>query len=98
MAEPNIYSKFTGALDLSNVLGSFYNLCVQAGALTLAAANGVAGGTAIIPIQSDGSAINIPVAWIQYGGDAISTTAGQVNHLTVMYKDAATIYYSNKVV
>lgn len=98
MQEPNIYKNFTGALDLSNVLGAFYDLCVQTGVLTLAAANGVAGGTAIIPIQANGSAINIPGTWIQYGGDAISTTVGQVNHLTVLYKDANTIYYTNKVV
>lgn len=98
MRRVTIIEQFSGPLDLSNPLGAMYLEHTQTGVLTLSESNGQAGGCALIPIVASGDAINLPVAWIKYGGDDISVVAGETNHLTVVYKDEDTIYWSNKVV
>lgn len=100
MQTNTIIQKFSGAFPCNDTDGSILsdNFYEQTGALTLSVSNGVPGGNALIPIKANGSAINVPGAWIKYGGDDISTVAGDVNHLMVLYKDADTIYYTNKVI
>lgn len=96
--EADFISAFTGSLSLSNVLGTSYATHQQSGDLTItAAANQVINGTATIPIIADGNDINIDPSWIQIGGDAISTTPGDVNHLIVTFTGQQ-YYYANKVV
>jgi hypothetical protein len=91
-------SNFTGALNLGNHAGTLYKDHAQTGAITLVGSGGSPGGWAFIKITANGDAINVPVAWIKYGGDDISIVAAAVNHVQVFYKDADTIYYTNKVV
>jgi hypothetical protein len=96
--KPVIFSSFSGALNLGNQEGTLYNNHTQTGALTLSASNGSPGGWALVPILANGDAINIPGAWIKYGGDDISIVNGQTNHFQAFFKDETTIYYTNKVV
>ena len=95
---PEQQEVFTGILDLSNPSGTLYPDYTQTGALTLSVGSSEPGGWAVAKITANGSAINIPGAWIQFGGDSISTTASQVNHLHIFYKDSSTVYYTNKVI
>lgn len=97
MSKPKIMSQFSGALNLGDPEGTLYLQHQQSGAITLSVANGSPGGWALVPIVADGNAINVPAAWILYGGDAISIVVDDVNHIQVFYKDADTIYYTNKV-
>lgn len=90
---------FAGALNLGNPAGTFYKTHNQTGALTLGVAGApTRGGWAQIVIIANTSAINVPAAWIKFGGDDISTTNAAANHLCVMFRDDDTIYYTNKVV
>lgn len=98
MNKPKIMSQFSGALNLGDAEGTLYHEHAQTGAITLAVANGSPGGWALVPIMANGDAINVPAAWIQWGGDAISIVATDVNHVSVFYKDADNVYYTNKVV
>jgi hypothetical protein len=95
---PVIATIFSGALNLGNTEGTLYNAHTQAGAITLAVGGTpTPGGWAFITIAADGSAINVPGAWVKYGGDDISVVAGTTNHLQVFYKDGDSVYYTNKV-
>lgn len=90
--------KFSGAFNLGNPMGTIYDKHIQTAVLTLSVAGlAVPGGTAQIIIESSGDAINVPGSWIKFGGDDISIVAGEENHLAIWYRDADTIYYTNKV-
>lgn len=99
MTSPAIISKpFDGRFDLSNPRGTMYGKMTQTKNLGFVAIGGVPGGWALVTIVANGDAINVPATWLLYGGDAISIVAGNTNHIQVFYKDADTIYYTNKVV
>jgi hypothetical protein len=99
MNSNTIMTIFSGALNLGNIQGTLYHPHTQTGALTLAVATSPKpGGWAAVPIVANGGAINVPAAWIKYGGDDISIVAGQTNHLQVFYLNDDTVYYTNKVV
>lgn len=95
---PEVEQRFVGIVSLINPMGTYYSRYTQTGVLTLSAGACVPGGMAAITIEANGDAINVPEGWILYGGDAISTNDGEENHLSFLYKDADTIYYTNKVV
>lgn len=91
-------SAFKGVLDLSKGAGTLYGNYSQTGALVISIGEVIEGGWALVPIISNGNAITIPPTWIFWGGDPISLISNDRNHLQVFYKDANTIYWSNKVV
>lgn len=95
--QADFFENFTGALSLSNVLGTSYSTHNQSGALTLSASgNKVVNGCATIPIVANGSAINVDADWLLIGGDEISTNVGDTNHIIVTWTGDK-YYYSNKV-
>ena len=97
MDKPTIIKTFTGGLDMSNVLGAFYEPHIQAANISFTLANAVPGGRANISIVADGAhTITIPAGWIKLGGNNIGTVAGQINHLKVVYCSADKILYYNK--
>jgi hypothetical protein len=95
---PEVEQRFIGILSLINPLGTLYTDYTQTGVLTITAGATNPGGYATIKIIANGDAINLPATWIKYAGDDISIDAADENHLQVYYKDADTIYYTNKVV
>lgn len=97
MVKASFQEIFTGAVSLSNALGTSYATHNQSGALTLSASgNKVVNGCATVPIVANGSAINVDAEWLLIGGDEISTTPGDTNHLIITYT-GQNIYYANKV-
>jgi hypothetical protein len=90
---------FSGAFFLGNPKGCLYDDHVQTGVLTFGVGgnSSTPGGWAMIVIAANGSAINIPGAWVKYGGDDISPVNGNSNHFQVFYKENGRIYYTNKV-
>lgn len=85
-------------LDLSNPNGTLYDVVTQASTIAISVGGATPGGWALVPIVANGSPITIPGNWIHYGGDILSTTLNNVNHLQVFYKDANAVYYTNKIV
>ena len=70
---------------------------VQSRALTLAVGgSAIVGGGDCVKITANGSAITVPGAWINVGGDSISIVNGAINRITVM-KTVSEIWYTVKV-
>ena len=89
---------FSGALNLSNPLGTVYKTTVQSGALILSSGgNKAVNGWALAPITADGAAITPDPTWIKYGGDDISIAPGAVNHFMLTWSGEY-YYYTNRVV
>jgi hypothetical protein len=87
----------TLTLSLDNYAGTLYDKITQDQAILVSIMNPTPAGWALISIVANGSAITIPSSWKKWGGEDISTTSGQTNHLSVFYKDADNIYYTNMV-
>lgn len=94
---PTKVHAFKGKLDLSRSM-TIYEKWIQEGPVVFDIEKASIGGSALLVIIANGSAINIPSNWIFYGGDDISVVNGDENHISVFYKDEDTIYYSNKVI
>lgn len=96
MQEAIFQSIFTGALSLSNVLGTSYATHNQSGILNIqASGNKVINGTATIAIVANGQAINIDSSWIKLGDD-FSINPGDTNVLIVLWS-GQNFYWSNTV-
>lgn len=88
---------FDGTFALDKLGGNFYNDLAQSGALTLAVGgSAIVGGGDCVKITANGSAITVPGAWINVGGDSISIVNGAINRITVM-KTVSEIWYTVKV-
>lgn len=98
MEKPFYTDKFSGAVALNNVAGTIYARQVLTAATALVAAGETPAGSAMLQIDCNGFALTVPGTWIKYGGDDIDTTAGVINHITVVAFDKGTVYYSNKKV
>lgn len=88
---------FSGTFALDALGGNFYNDLTQSGALPLAVGgSAIVGGSDCVKITANGSAITVPGAWINVGGDAISTTNGAINRIIVT-KTVSEIWFTVKV-
>ena len=89
---------FNGEISLQYPEGVIYPNHTQTAALTFSVGpHPEIGGTAMIYIVADGSAITVPGSWVLYG-DAISTTVGDTNIIVVSYMGLNKVHYSNKVI
>ena len=90
---------FTGEICLQYTEGVIYPDHTQTAAITLSVGpNPEVGGSAMIYIIANGDAITVPSDWVKISGNAINTTAGYTNILTVIYMGVGKIHYANTAV